>query len=170
MNSTIVRPAIEGDLPRLTRIYNYYVVNTPITFDLRPLTVEERRPWFDEHSEHGRYRLLVADDGAGQLLGYVSTGRFRSKAAYDPTVETSIYCAPEAVGRGIGTLLYRELFRAIAEEDIHRLVAGITLPNTASVALHRRFRFHQVGIFSANGRKFGRYWDVGWFERAHLIE
>jgi phosphinothricin acetyltransferase len=169
MNSTIVRPAVEGDLPRLTRIYNYYVVNTPITFDLQPLTIEERWPWFDEHSEHGRYRLLVADDGAGQLLGYASTGRFRSKAAYDPTVETSIYCAPEAVGRGIGTLLYRELFRAIAEEDIHRLVAGITLPNTASVALHRRFRFHQVGIFSANGRKFGRYWDVGWFERA-LIE
>ena len=80
-------------------------------------------------------------------------------------MEASIYCAPERVGRGIGTSLYRALFKAIAGEDINRIVAGITLPNDASVALHRSFGFTQVGVFTQNGRKFERYWEVAWFER-----
>ena len=58
------------------------------------------------------------------------------------------------------------LFHAILDEDIHRVVAGVTLPNDASVALHERFGFKKVGVFSANGRKFGQYWDVAWFERS----
>jgi len=108
---------------------------------------------------------LVADED-GPVIGYASTGRFRDKRAYDTTAETSVYCAPEATGRGVGSALYRELFTTLAGEDINRLVAGITLPNEASIALHKRFGFVRVGVFSANGRKFGRYWDVAWFERA----
>jgi phosphinothricin acetyltransferase len=159
-----IRNAKHGDLPRLTEIYNYYVINTAITFDLEPLTVEQRAPWFDEHADTGRYRLLVAEE-AGRVIGYASSGQFRTRRAYDTTAETSIYCAPEVTGRGVGTALYRALFAAIKGEDIHRLAAGITLPNDASVALHRKFGFIQVGVFTENGRKFGRYWDVAWFER-----
>jgi phosphinothricin acetyltransferase len=103
------------------------------------------------------------------LIGYAGTTRFRAKPAYDPTVETTIYLAPEAVGRAVGSLLYSALFEAIAGEDIHRIVAGYTMPNPASAALHERFRFERVGIFRENGRKFGRYWDVVWNERSlHL--
>jgi phosphinothricin acetyltransferase len=159
-----IRPAVRADLVRLTEIYNHYVSTSAVTFDLEPFTVEQRTPWFDEHSISGRYRLLVADED-GNVAGYACTGRFRTKAAYDTTVETSIYCSPEAVGRGIGRALYQELFAAIAGEDINRIAAGITLPNAPSVALHLSFGFSQVGIFSQNGRKFGRYWDVAWFER-----
>jgi phosphinothricin acetyltransferase len=164
MADTIIRPAIRRDLPRLTEIYNYYVINTPITFDLEPLSVEARTPWFEEHSLAGRYRLLVAVEG-GEVIGYASTTRFRVKRAYDTTVESSIYCAPEALGRGIGAKLYGALFDAIAGEDIHRIVAGITLPNDASVALHRRFGFQVVGTFTEVGRKLGRFWDVAQMER-----
>ena len=164
MACTLIRPAAHADLARLTAIYNHYVVTSPVTFDLAPLTVEQRSPWFLEHADTGRYRLLVADED-GLAVGYASTGRFRDRAAYDTTVESSIYCAPEAVGRGIGSALYRALFAAIAGEDINRIVAGITLPNPASVALHRSFGFLQVGVFSETGRKFDRYWDVAWFER-----
>jgi phosphinothricin acetyltransferase len=164
MADTIIRPAIRRDLPRLTEIYNYYVINTPITFDLEPLSVEARTPWFEEHSLAGRYRLLVAVEG-GEVIGYASTTRFRVKRAYDTTVESSIYCAPEALGRGIGAKLYGALFDAIAGEDIHRIVAGITLPNDASVALHRRFGFQVVGTFTEVGRKLGRFWDVAQLER-----
>jgi hypothetical protein len=71
---------------------------------------------------------------------------------------------------GIGTALYDALFNVILDEDIHRLVAGITLPNDASVALHERRGFKKVGVFSANGRKFVQYWDVAWFERSlHVL-
>jgi phosphinothricin acetyltransferase len=159
-----IRSAVRGDLTRLTEIYNHYVLTSAATFDLETLTVEQRRAWFHEHSETGRYRLLVADKN-GLVLGYASTSRFRTRAAYDTTVEASIYCAPHALGQGIGSALYRELFAAIADEDINRIAAGITLPNDASVALHRAFGFTGVGVFSQNGRKFGQYWDVAWFER-----
>jgi phosphinothricin acetyltransferase len=163
--STLVRPAVLDDLPALTAIYNHYIVNTTITFDLRPFEADERRGWFDDHSESGRHRLLVAA-ADGSVLGYSTTSRWRPKAAYDTTVESSVYCHPDAVGRGIGTQLYAALFAAIADEDVHRVVAGIGQPNPASVALHERFGFRQVGVFSSVGRKFGRYWDVAWFERS----
>lgn len=164
MSEILVRSATKADLPRITEIYNYYVVNTPITFDLEPVSVEQREPWFREHTAGGRNRLFVANDDE-VVVGYAGTGRFRVKAAYDTTVDSTIYCAPEATGRGIGTALYRALFEALRDEDIHRIVAGIALPNDASVALHRRFGFAPVGTFTEIGRKFGRYWDVLQLER-----
>jgi phosphinothricin acetyltransferase len=162
--ATTVRPATRADLARMTEIYNHYVVTTPITFDLEPVTPEQREPWFHEHSEPPRYRLLVAEDG-GRVVGFAGTGRFRDRAAYDTTAETTIYCAPEATGRGVGAALYSALFKALRGADLNRLVAGITISNDASVALHRRFGFSDVGIFTEVGRKFGRFWDVLWMER-----
>lgn len=164
MAEIIVRPAKIADLPRIVEIYNHYVTTTPITFDLEPVTVEGRVPWFEEHTAGPRYQLFVADEG-GRIQGYAGTGRFRDKAAYDTTAETTIYCAADAGGRGIGTMMYRTLFEALKDADLHRLVGGITLPNEASLALHRRFGFTAVGTFTENGRKFDRYWDVIWMER-----
>jgi phosphinothricin acetyltransferase len=159
-----VRPARRSDLPRLTEIYNHYVLYTPVTFDIEPYTVERREAWFHQFAESGRHRLLVAESN-GSVLGYAGTTSFRPKAAYETTVETTIYCAPDALGKGIGRLLYGALFDALGPEDIRRFVAGYTLPNAASAALHERFGFKRVGIFTENGRKFGRYWDVAWNER-----
>jgi phosphinothricin acetyltransferase len=159
-----IRAATLSDLPRLTEIYNHYVVNTAVTFDIEPYTLERRAKWFEQFGLSGRYRLLVAEDGSG-ILGYAGSTRFRPKAAYDTTVETTIYCAADAVHKGAGSKLYSALFGALAREDIHKVVAGYTLPNPASEALHARFGFKPVGVFHENGRKFGRYWDVAWLER-----
>jgi phosphinothricin acetyltransferase len=159
-----VRQAERADLPRLTEIYNHFVVHTPVTFDIEPYTVEKRAAWFEQFAPAGRHRLVVAVD-SGRVLGYAGSMRFRPKPAYDTTVETTIYCAPEAAGRGVGSRLYAALFAALANEDVHTVVAGYTLPNAASEALHRRFAFRPVGVFTAVGRKFGRYWDVAWNER-----
>ncbi|MFZ0563112.1 MAG: N-acetyltransferase family protein [Terriglobales bacterium] len=165
MNEIRIRIAERGDLARLTEIYNYYVLNTPVTFDVEPYTVERREAWLAQFGVTGRYRLLVAEDN-GTVIGYAGTTRFRPKAAYDTTVETTVYCAPEAVGKGIGSRLYTELFAALKGEDIHRFVAVYALPNAATDALHRRFGFKVIGVLSENGRKFGKYWDVCWAERA----
>jgi len=165
MEKIRVRPAELADMARLTEIYNYYIVNTPVTFDVEPYTVERRETWFEQFGVVGRYRLLVAEGDVG-VVGYAGTMRWRPKAAYDTTVETTIYCAPEAVGKGIGRRLYAELFEALRGEDIHRYVAGYTLPNPATAVLHERFGFKVVGVFSEVGRKFGKYWDVCWMERA----
>jgi phosphinothricin acetyltransferase len=167
MSDVTTRPALRSDLARLAEIYNHYIVNTPITFSTQPFTVETFEPWFEEHSDRKRHRLLVAvENGAsGRVIGYAGTGRFRPKEAYETTVETTVYCSHDCTRRGVGTLLYRALFELIAGEDINRVVAGVTLPNPGSVALHERFGFRHVGTFTGNGRKFGKYWDVAWFER-----
>src|SRR5207253_3746178 len=104
-----IRPANRADLPRLTEIYNHYVIHTPVTFDLEPHTVERRAAWFEQFSLTGRYRLVVAEEN-GVVLGYAGTTRFRVKPAYDTTVETTVYSSPEAVGKEIGRKLYAGLF------------------------------------------------------------
>ncbi len=112
----------------------------------------------------GPHRLLVAEQ-EGIVVGYAGAHQFRTKRAYDTTVETTVYCAPDATGLGIGTLLYSALFEALRAQDLRVAVAGITLPNDVSVALHKRFGFSLAGVTHDVGRKFGRYWDVAWYEK-----
>jgi len=170
MSSLLIRPARLDDLPQLTEIYNHYAVHSPATFDLEAKTLAERAEWLAQFAETGRYRLVVAEE-AGTILGYAGSTRFRLKPAYSTTVETTIYCAPQATGRGVGAMLYAGLFAALAQEDVHRIVAGYVPPNAASAALHARFGFRAVGTFTEQGYKFGRYWDVCWMERPlNLIE
>jgi len=164
----VTRPGQLDDLPALTRIYNHYVENTHITFDLNAFTVDERREWFDHYAPTGRHRLLVAqsEDASGsEVLGYATSSRFRDKPAYAPSVEATVYCAPEALGLGVGSALYAALFAELAGEDVHRAFAGVALPNDASLALHRRFGFEEIGTFREVGRKFDTWWDVTWLER-----
>ncbi|WP_405871905.1 MULTISPECIES: GNAT family N-acetyltransferase [unclassified Streptomyces] len=161
-----VRPGVEGDLDALTDIYNHYVRETPITFDTAVFTSEERLPWLLSHPEDGPHRLMVATDTDTQeILGYATSSPYRAKPAYDTSVEVTVYVAPHAGRRGIGTLLYKALFEALADEDLHRAYAGIAQPNEASTRLHERFGFRHVGTYREVGRKFGRYWDVAWYER-----
>lgn len=160
----LIRAGRPEDLPALTDLYNHYVVHSPATFDERPFTVGQRQEWFAHYAADGPYRLLVADDG-GAIAGYATSSPFRPKPGYRSTVETTVYLAAEHTGRGLGTRLYRALFDALAGEDLHRAVAGVALPNPASVALHERAGFRPVGTFTEVGIKFGRLLDVAWFER-----
>jgi phosphinothricin acetyltransferase len=160
-----IRPARETDLEALNDLYNEYVRTTHYTFDLEPMSMDARREWLTHYGDTGRHRVLVAvHDGA--IAGYTSSSRYRPKAGYETSVETSIYLAPDATGAGLGTRLYAALFRSLEGEDAHRAYAGIALPNPASIALHERFGFKRVAHFSEQGRKFDRFWDVAWFEKA----
>ncbi len=159
-----VRPATADDLSAVNDIYNQYVAEAHYTFDLEPMTAEARREWFAHYGETGRHRLLVAVSD-GRVIGYASSGQFRTKPAYETSVETSVYLASDAVGRGAGSRLYERLFKTLEGEDVHRAYAGIALPNPASIGLHERFGFKRVGHFTEQGRKFGRYWDVAWYEK-----
>ena len=159
-----VRPAAVDDLPRLTEIYNHYVINGHVTFDLDPVTLEERREWFAQFAAAGPHRLFVAEEN-GIVLGYAGSFRFRTRCAYEGTSETTVYCAPEAVGRGIGSALYAALFDSLHDEDLHVAIGAIALPNPPSIAFHERFGFVLAGVMHEVGRKFDRYWDVAWYEK-----
>lgn len=158
-----VRPAIDDDAAAVAEIYNHYVRTSHATFDVEPVGIDERRGWLAEHAG-GPHRVFVALDGE-HVVGFARSGRYRLRAAYETTVETGAYVNPTFVGRGVGAALYRALFKALEGEDVHRALAGIVLPNDASIALHERSGFRCVAHFSEQGRKFGRYWDVDWYER-----
>jgi phosphinothricin acetyltransferase len=165
MGDIRIRRAEQRDVKPLLDLYNHYVVHTPITFDIAPRTLEQRQAWFDSFAPSGPYQCFVAErDGAA--IGWASSGRFKERAAYDSSVETSVYMAPGELRKGIGRLLYQTLFAALADTDLHRAYAGITLPNDASEELHRAFGFYRYGVSRQTGRKLGRYWDVAWYERA----
>jgi phosphinothricin acetyltransferase len=159
-----IRPASDGDLPSLTEIYNHYVVSSYVTFDLEPVTLDERREWFAQFAMTGPHRLLVAHED-GVVLGYAGSFRFRTRCAYEGTIETTVYCAPEATGRGLGSALYGALFEALRDENLHVAIGAIAVPNPPSIALHKRFGFVLAGVMHEVGRKFDRYWDVAWYEK-----
>ena len=159
MSALVIRRIEQGDLPALLDIYNHYVLNTPITFDIEPRTLEQRRGWFESFAPTGRYQCFVAVKD-GRPVGSASSHRYHERAAYDTTVMSSVYLAPDVCGQGLGRKLYATLFEALAGEDIHRLVVGITQPNEPSVRLHRAFGFQEAGIYPQVGLKFGRFWDV----------
>lgn len=108
--------------------------------------------------------MLVAERD-GIVVGFSGTSRFHPRAAYDTTVETTVVCAPEAVGFGIGQRMYEALFEAIGGEDIHVAMALITLPNRGSTELHERFGFRCAMVVREVGRKFDQWWDVAWYEK-----
>ena len=101
MGEAAIRPGCTEDRPDLTALYNHYVVSSTVTFDIEPFEVEQRRAWFDHYETVGRHRLFVSDS-AGRVVGYATSSEFRGKPAYDPSVETTVYVAPDFTGRGIG--------------------------------------------------------------------
>jgi len=165
---TTIREFRAEDIEALTDIYNWYISETTITFDLKTYTLQQRREkWLSHYALAGRHRLFVADRD-GKAIGYASSSQLRVKAAYDPSVETSIYLEKGSHQQGIGSLLYERLFAQLKQEDVHRIYAGVTLPNEASLAFHKKFDFVEVGRFHEVGRKFGKYWDVAWLEKKML--
>ncbi|HSO94904.1 MAG TPA: GNAT family N-acetyltransferase [Acidimicrobiia bacterium] len=160
-----IRAATDDDLEQINEIYNHYVRDSHCTFDVAPVTMPDRRVWFNRYATTGRYRLLMAMM-ATTVLGYATSSPYHERAAYASSVQTSIYTAAGMQRRGVGSALYAALFELLADEDVHRAYGGIALPNDASIALHQRFGFTRAGCFTEQGRKFGRYWDVVWYERA----
>lgn len=163
-DEVLTRASREDDWPRMVEIYNHYITETPITFDTTPFTVETRRPWFEQYADTGRHRLIVAERD-GRVMGYTASTRYSDRAAYDTTVETTIICAPEAVGKGIGRVLYAALFDALATEDVHTAMARVTLPNKGSHDIHIHFGYREMGVLREAGRKFGQLWDVAFYQK-----
>ncbi|MFP5309898.1 MAG: N-acetyltransferase family protein [Actinomycetes bacterium] len=160
-----VRDAIRADLPAVAAIYTHYVLNTTTTFNTQVRTPAEWTKRFDEHVERGPYHLLVAERG-GRVEGYVETQPFRPKPAYDPSVELSIYVAPDTTAGGVGRALFDALRSRLEAGDFHRLYSVIALPNDRSVRFHERVGFVHRGTLTEAGRKFGRYLDVAFYELA----
>lgn len=160
----VVRPACRGDVAALAAIYNHYVEHSVATFDTEPVSASDRVAWLESFSAAGPFRLLVAAQ-ADRVLGCASSSRYRAHPAFAQTVEMSIYLEPGDRGQGVGSLLYAALLGELRSEPVHLAVAGIALPNDASVALHRKFGFADVGVFDEYAVKNGAYISSLWMQR-----
>ena len=156
-----IRDVTADDAAQICDIYNHYVHNTAITFEQQPVSVPEMQARIESYAS--AYPWLVAERD-GLLLGYAYATRWRTRAAYDLTVESTVYVADAARGSGIGRPLYLALLDALREQSIHAVVGCIALPNPGSVALHEKCGFEKVAHFSEVGRKFDRWVDVGFWQ------
>jgi L-amino acid N-acyltransferase YncA len=163
-----VRPARAADLAAIARVYGYAVRDSVATFD-----VADPPPsyWQDKlaSTAPGDHVLVVEAEAEaeaeGTVAGFAYSTAFRPRPAYAHTRETSIYLAPDAVGRGRGTVLYTELLDRLRRDGMHVAVAVVAQPNPASVALHERLGFELVGTLREVGRKFDRWIDTRWYQR-----
>lgn len=157
--------AAVDDLPQIVDIYNHVAAHSIANFNTRPATVRERLGWFHRHSATGPHRILIARRGT-MVLGYAASSAYRpDHDAFRETVEVSISLHHTARRQGIGTLLYTALFDQLSTAPVHVALAGIALPNDASVALHRKFGFNDVGTYREYAVKNGQYISSLWMER-----
>jgi L-amino acid N-acyltransferase YncA len=157
-----VRPALEADLPAMLDIYNDIILHTTAVYSYDPHTLDMRKAWFEEKQATGN-PVFVATEGA-QIVGFSSYGPFRPWAAYQFTVENSVYVKAEERGKGIGKLLIPPLIRHAREKGLHVMIASIDASNEASLNLHRSFGFKQVAHFREVGFKFDRWLDLTFLE------
>ena len=153
-----IRTATPDDAAAIAGIYNWYVAETVITFEVDPVPVAEMAARIA--SVLAAHEWLVLER-AGELLGYAYACRFRERAAYAHATESTIYLRHGLEGRGLGTLLYRELIRRTFARGYRHLVGAIALPNEPSVRLHERLGFAKAGHLFRIGHKLGRWVDVG---------
>ncbi|WP_346839711.1 arsinothricin resistance N-acetyltransferase ArsN1 family B [Microbulbifer sp. SAOS-129_SWC] len=159
----MIRPAQADDAAQIAAIYNHYVLNTTITFETQAVSAIEIAGRIDGVAAAELPWLVAEEDG--RLLGYAYATPWRSRAAYRRSVEVTVYLDQQARGRGLGTALYGALFAVLQQGGIHAAIGGIALPNDASVRLHEKLGMKQVAHFKEVGRKFGRWIDVGYWQR-----
>jgi L-amino acid N-acyltransferase YncA len=158
-----IRIATASDADRIAEIYNHYVAKTVVTFEEDSVTGGEMRRRMDEVFA-SMLPWLVAESGAG-VVGYAYATKWKARSAYRFSAETTVYLAAGLARRGLGSRLYEELFRVLKEKGVHAAIGGIALPNEASVALHEKFGMRKVAHFEEVGFKFGKWVDVGYWER-----
>lgn len=157
-----IRPAVPADSAQVADIYNYYIDTSHATFELEPVDAVEMEMRLRETFDRG-YPFYVAGEG-GQITGYAYGRYFRPRAAYRHSVEISVYIRNGYEGCGIGRKLYDELLPVVLKGDFHAVIAGISLPNDASIRLHESYGFEKVAHFREVGFKLGRWIDVGYWE------
>jgi phosphinothricin acetyltransferase len=156
-----IRAVNAADAAAICAIYNLYVQTTVITFEQADISESDMVKRIQEYT--ALYPWLVAE-ADGKVVAYAYASRWRARAAYDQTAESTIYVDKNYTGRGIGRPLYLELLRELKARGMHVVVGGIALPNDASVALHEKCGFEKVAHFPQVGRKFERWVDVGFWQ------
>ena len=157
----MIRFVVPGDAPEVSRIYNYYVSSTVISFEEQLVSINEMENRIREIT--AKYPWLVMEED-GKILGFAYANKYRDRSAYRYTAEITIYMKNGEAGKGLGTQLMSRLIDEARAGGIHALISGITLPNERSVAIHEKFGFEKIAHFREVGFKFEQWLDVRYWE------
>jgi L-amino acid N-acyltransferase YncA len=158
-----IRDATAADAAACAAIYAPYVLETTVSFELEPPAAAEMAERIA--AAQARHAWLVLEED-GRVVGYAYANRFSARPAYRWSVEVSIYLERGRRRTGGGRRLYESLLARLAERGYRRAMAGMSLPNEASVAFHRALGFEPVGVYREVGWKDGAWRDVAWVQRA----
>ncbi len=158
-----IRQVKDDDIERIAEIYNWYILNTTITFETEAISPLEAKKRIQDKVEN--HDWLVGESNQ-EIIGYAYYGSFRSRSAYNHTVESTIYLAQESIGKGFGKSLYGELIKSAKEHGFRELIGVIALPNQGSIALHQKLGFEEIGVLKNVGHKFERYINVGIWQKS----
>ena len=158
-----LRLAEHRDAEAIRAIYNPEVLESTVTFDLVPRSLDDQLAWLDDHA--GGHPAIVATDPDGDVIGFGSLSPYRPRAAYSITVEDSVYVRRDSRGSGVGAALLTELVRLGTAHGFHSAIARIVGHHEGSIALHSRCGFEPIGTEREVGRKFGRWLDVVLMQR-----
>lgn len=157
----MIRPVRETDFDAIAAITNHYIATTTIHFSYEALPVEHYR---SRWSPTSRFPWFASEE-AGEVVGYAKAGTWRDRAAYDWTAEVGLYIRHDVRGRGLGRALYATLLDELVRRSFHSAIAGITLPNDASIGLHRALGFVSVGVVRDAGFKHDTWCHVEFFQK-----
>ena len=157
----MIRPAKNSDAQAIVDIYNYYIVNSTVTFEEKPNDAADISERIQETESQKLPYIVCEKDGS--IVGYAYASKWKGRCAYQFSVEITVYLAPQSTGEGHGTALYEALFFELRKRSLHVAIAGIALPNPGSVALHEGFGMKKVAHFEEVGFKFGAWVDVGYW-------
>lgn len=157
--SISIRNAVAADASRIASIYNYYISNTIITFEVKEITAAAIVDRLQHVLADGFPWIVLENEKT--LVGYAYATKFRDREAYRYTAESTVYLDPKQTGRGYGARLYRELLDRLKRMGIHVVIGVVSLPNPASVRLHESLGFKQTAHLQQVGFKFGQWIDVG---------
>lgn len=159
----MIRPVTLDDASSICDIYNPYITDTVVTFEEEEITAADFRQRIAKVSAEG-LPWFVAEDTSGNVLGYAYATKWRDRFSFRFSVEVTAYLSPDSTGKGVGSKLYQALFDELKRKNIHSAIAGITIPNEASIALHEKFSMEKVAHFKEVGLKFNRWLDVGYWQ------
>jgi L-amino acid N-acyltransferase YncA len=157
----MIRSATRADASSIAEIYNYYILNSVITFEEEIIYSSDMQERIAE-TQHS-YPWLVYEDN-GSIAGYAYASKWRSRCSYRNSVESTVYLHKDKTGRKIGSHLYSELIDKLEIAGFHTVIGGVALPNESSVALHEKLGFKKIAHFREVGWKFQRWVDVGYWQ------
>ena len=158
----MIRNVRIDDSEAIAAIYNHYVVNSTVTFEVEAITGTEIAKRIQANLDADLPWLIA--EAEGNVIGYCYATPWKARKAYQHSVEISVYLDADSHTKGIGTQLYATLFTQLKTQNVHAVMAGIALPNEASIALHEKHNMQKVAHFKQVGKKFGQWLDVGYWQ------